>query len=111
MAHSKFYLTDASRIQKKYPLVRHLPVPRYVADKLIEIETLILDLNEESEKSASFSQAFTGTPAVLVSLMSNSLPEGSVNVYAYTVTTTGITVKTSANITAQVAVQAVYIEV
>jgi hypothetical protein len=109
MARTKFKLTDVSRIQKKYPLVRHLPVPRYVADKLVEIETLIIDLNQESEKSATFSEAFTDVPAVAVTLLTNSNPVGSVNVYAYTVSKTGITVRASADITAQVAVQAIYI--
>lgn len=109
MARIKFKITDVSRIQKKYPLVRHLPVPTYVADKLVEIETLIIDLNQENEKTATFSAAFTGMPAVAVTLLTNSSPVGSVNVYAYAVTTTDITVRASANITAQVAVQAIYI--
>ena len=109
MSRLRMKLRDESRIQKKYPLVKHVPVMRLVSDNIVEIENLLLDINEETEVIGTFTVPFSGIPAIAATLLTENSNVGSVNVYAYDITTTTVTIKTSAPITGKISVQAIYI--
>ena len=104
-------LRDLGRYQKKYPLVRNEPKQSLVSDSTIEMETRNIEILDSSQAAVIFEQPFTAGPNVVVGFISVDLLTfgGSVNVYATDITRFGCTVRTSADISGEISLQAIYI--
>jgi len=103
-------LADFGKYRKKYPLVRNLPKTKLIANTGYEIENIIHDVSVlEDTHVINFASPFTGIPSVVANFISIS-EHGNVNVYVLSISTTSVTVKTSAPVVGKIAVQAIYIE-
>ena len=104
-------LRDMGRYQKKYPLVRNEPRQSLVSDGAIEIETRVLALLDADTVMLNFETPFTAPPSVVASFIGVDTLTlgGGVNVYVTDVTRFGCTVRTSAPISGEIALQAIYV--
>ena len=110
MACNRVRVADLGKYRKKYPLVRNLPKTVYVSNTEPEIENIIHDVVTLSDTIViNFSTAFSGIPSVIANFISIS-DIGNVNVYVSSISTTAVTVRTSAPIIGKIALQAIYID-
>lgn len=79
-----------------------------MGNKPIEMGYIIVDLTETDTAAFTFSEPFSEIPNVMVGLLTVINGVGNSNLYTESVTKTGGILKSSAPITAKVAVQAVY---
>ena len=110
MACLKFELKDISRYQLQYPLTRSSENICMFSNSPLEAAHLTVDLIDSDQAQFKFKRPFTGIPGVIVGFLSLSPDIGNVNVYVESLTTEGGIIKTSAPITARVAVHALYNE-
>lgn len=101
---------DLNRYQIQYPLTKPDKRYRLTGNKPFEMGYILVDLVESDTANFSFSEPFSGIPNVMAGLLTADNAIGNVNVYTLSVSPSGGVLKTSAPITAKVAVQAVYFE-
>jgi len=106
----KFIEKDLSRYQIEYPLTRYKYNNSLTGDKPLEISYLTVDLVNSDTASFVFLEPFSGVPNVILGLVTVTDDIGNVNVYTESVSKTGGVLRSSAPITAKVAVQAMYTE-
>jgi hypothetical protein len=94
---------------KKYPTVRTLPRHEFISNKNLELENVIVELLETDTKTVIFDKPFSGAPSVIANFVSN-LPLPNANVFVESISTSQVIIRTSAPVTGQVHVQAMYIE-
>jgi hypothetical protein len=103
-------LRDLGRYQKKYPLIRNEPKTQLISDSTIEIETRIISITNSDSINVVFEKPFSAAPNVVAGFVDISFSGvGNVNVYTSDITTAGCTIRTSAVITGQISLQAMYI--
>tara|TARA_Y100000034_G_C6734745_1_gene325734 strand:+ start:331 stop:672 length:342 start_codon:yes stop_codon:yes gene_type:complete len=111
MAGVKFKRKDKNRWRKVYPFLRRKPVYAYCADKEVVMETGYIDYSNASSGTYSFTPGlFTGAPtitAISVDNLSNNT--ANVNVFVTAVSTTSVTIDSSALFTGRVHFHAIYI--
>lgn len=96
--------------RKKYGLVNNLQQNiQYVTNNNIEIESIIVEMLESSEKTVVFDTPFSGKPSVVANFVTVS-GEPNVNVYVDAITKSQAVIRTSAPITGQIHVHAIFIE-
>lgn len=107
MACSRTRIRELGR--KKYPVgVRTLPKYQFISNKNIEIENVIIEFLDSESETLVFEKPFSGTPSVVVNFVSGgSLP--IVNLFVESILTNQVIIRTSAPVTGQVHVQAMYI--
>lgn len=102
---------DANRFSKAYPYVRVPPTYRYTYDNIQEtnlgdasVRTLTLTYSNESSQTGTFSTAFTSVPNVSLGVSNDD-----VVAFITSLSTSQITVETSAPFTGTIYVTAVVI--
>lgn len=108
MSCNRIRIRDLGR--KKYPVsVRTLPRYEYISSKNVEIENLIVELLDSDTKTVVFDKPFSGVPSVVVNFVAiGSL--SNVNVFVESILPNQVVIRTSAPITGQIHVHAMYIE-
>jgi len=109
MAQLTMRLVDDARYSKNYPIVGQIKKPRYLANKELIMENILVNIIQAHEVTVSFEKPFPAAPAIAADFYTDSQPAGSVNVYITNVTTTSVTIETSADVTGKISIQAVYI--
>ena len=110
MAGIKFKKRDLNRFRKVYPFIREAPVESYMTDEAFIIEIGEVAFSDSSEVSYLFVETFTSAPAVAaISLDSESNNSANVNIFVSSVSTTGVTFKSSQNFTGKVSFHLVQI--
>lgn len=96
--------------RKKYPLVRqNTPRLAYITGTVLELESVIVDIQDANRVVVTFETPFTATPSVVASIITQA-PVGGANVYVESVSTTGAVIRTSALTTGKIHVHAMWIE-
>lgn len=85
---------NLNRWRKTYPSTRTAPV--YINSD--DVETAVLTFSNENSKTYGFLKNYSSAPVITATAASNQ----NVNVYITSVSTTNVTIKTSANITGDV---------
>lgn len=108
MTCNRTRLRDLGR--KKYPVgARTLPRYQFISNKNIEIENVIIEFLDSDTSTLVFDKPFSGIPSVVANFVSvGSLP--SVNLFVESILTDKVVIRTSAPVTGQVHVHAMYIE-
>lgn len=95
--------------RKKYSIVKTLPRFEYISNKNIEIENIIAEITEADTKIVIFDKPFSGIPSVVANFVSLSALPG-INVFVESASTVQAVIRTSAPVTGQIHIQAIYIE-
>ena len=100
---------NQNRFRKVYPGVRK----KAVFDTSSQIEAGKIIINDDTDGEYTFKKAFKEIPAVVVTVHDNGAASDSNNVAVtiYDLTITGFKVRCSANITAEVFIQAIEVTV
>ena len=96
MARTKFGKRDLNRFRKIYPGVRRTPREVLMTVNPTTVETATLSLNDSDSVTYSFEASFSSTPNVAAAC------DRDVNIYISNVTSSAVTVKTSAAITGNI---------
>lgn len=111
MANSFFKKKDKNRYRKVYPYIRKAPVYEYCSDVPVDIEVGEISYNNTDTGSYTFTSVFGSVPMITaISYDSESNNTANVNVYVHTVTTTSVTIKTSAPFTGKVQFHAIMVD-
>jgi len=110
MAKTVFKRKDRNRYRKVYPYIRKSPSYELCSDKEAEIEVGEISFSNSSTGTFTFASKFKGIP-IITAISYDSLNNGSadVNVYVDSVTTTSVTLKTSAPLTGIVQFHAIWV--
>lgn len=88
----KYY--DANRVRKTYPLVRLKPKPTEITNinaSGLNVEVAVIDYVNSSSETYTFVETYTAIPVIAVT------PESeNVNLYITALTTTSVTIESSA---------------
>jgi len=95
---------DANRRRKTYPYIRRVPVYRYQLDESMLIETASVSFSATDEVTYTFTTTFTSAPVVTL-----TAKDDNVNVYVSSVSTTSVTINSSAAFTGAVELHAIQI--
>lgn len=103
--------TSVSRLgRKKYGIVNNLQENiQYISNKNIEIENLIVEFLDNSTKTIVFDKPFSGVPSVVANFIASGLIP-NVNVYVESILPNQVVIRTSAPVSGQIHVHAMYIE-
>ena len=97
---------NQNRFRKTYPGVRKTAVDQALYPSKVEAGTITL--TNQSSGTYSFSYSYNKAPAVTVSVQTG-VGDGNVAAYVSAVSTTSVTIETSANVTGTVYVQVIEI--
>ena len=97
---------NQNRFRKTYPGVRKTAVDQALYPSKVEAGTITLA--NQSSGTYSFSYSYNKAPAVTVSVQTG-VGDGNVAAYVSAVSTTSVTIETSANVTGTVYVQVIEI--
>ena len=109
MAQLTMRLVDDARYSKNYPIVGQTIKPRYLANKELIMENILVNIVQAHKVTVAFEKPFPAVPAIAADFYTDSQPTGSVNVYIINVTPKEVTIETSADVTGKISIQAVYI--
>ena len=111
MGKAVFKRRDKNRFRKVYPYIRKVPVYEYCSSEDIEIEVGEISYNNSSSGTYTFTTVFKNAPMITaVSYDSESNGTADVNVYISSVSTSSVTIKTSAPFTGKVHFHAIRID-
>lgn len=109
MPCAKIRLADAGKYRKKYPHIRNVPKYVYASQKTLEIQSMLVDIVDSDVVTITFPEPFAGIPSVVANIMVYDALS-IVNVCVETASTTGVTVRTSAQTTGKITIHAMYAE-
>ena len=97
MAGTTLKKQDLNRLTKSYPFVRREPRYRYIADQPTRIESGTATFSGTDTATATFAEAYSTAPTVTASPLSDDIV-----VYVESVSTAGVTFRSSAPTSATV---------
>jgi hypothetical protein len=100
---------DMARLRRTYPFVRRKPRYAFKSDDIITFETAALTFTIADTGSHIFAETFTSAPIVTVTSVDTGT-NANVNVWVSQVTSSTITVRSSAIFTGEVHIHALLIE-
>lgn len=96
MAGTKFSKRNLNRFRKAYPFIREEPINSYLSTESVTLEVGKVTFNDTDSMSFVLTENFSSVPTVTaVSVDSLSNNSANVNIFVTSVTTTGITFKSS----------------
>lgn len=111
MGKASFKKRDKNRFRKVYPYLRKAPVYEYCTSSDVEIEVGEINFNNTDTGTHLFTSAFITAPMITaVSYDSSSNNSADVNIYISSVSTTSVTLKSSAPFTGKVHFHAIRVE-
>ena len=111
MGKASFKKRDKNRFRKVYPYIRKAPVYMYCSDVPVEIEVGEISYSASDTGTYTFTSTWLSAPLITaVSYDSESTGTADVNVYVSSVSTTSVTIKTSAPFTGKVHFHAIRVE-
>jgi len=111
MAKAFFKKKDKNRYRKVYPYLRKAPVWDYCSNVPVEMEVGEISYNDTNTGTYTFTSTFTNAPIITaISYDEYSNGTANVNVYIDSVSTTSVTLNTSANFTGTVHFHAIRVE-
>lgn len=111
MGKASFKRRDKNRFRKVYPYIRKAPVYEYCGPADLEVEVGEISYTNSNTGSYTFTSTFLSVPMITaVSYDSESNSTANVNVYIDSVSTTSVTIKTSAPFTGKVHFHAIRVE-
>ena len=111
MGKASFKRRDKNRFRKVYPYIRKAPVYEYCSPSDIEIEVGEITYTNADSGTYTFTSTFLNAPMITaISYDSESNGTANVNVYISAVSTTSVTIKTSAPFTGKVHFHAIRVE-
>ena len=111
MGKASFKRRDKNRFRKVYPYIRKAPVYEYCSPSDIEIEVGEISYSGSDTGTYTFESTFLTVPMITaISYDSESNNTANVNVYIDAVSTTSVTIKTSAPFTGKVHFHAIRVE-
>ena len=110
MAKATFKKKNRNRYRKVYPYIRKSPVYEYCSDKAMEMEVGEILFSDSDNETYTFTSTFDSAPIInSISVDGYSNGSANVNVYVESVTTTTVTIRTSAQFTGKVHFHAIRI--
>ena len=94
----KYY--DANRTRKTYPLLRLKPIETKIDSGGVKVELAIIDFNNSSSESYTFTGTYTSIPVVAATVENEN-----VNIFMTLLSTTTVTIESSAPFTGKVHLQ------
>ena len=111
MGKASFKRRDKNRFRKVYPYLRRAPVYEYCTDTDIEIEVGEITFNNTDTGTHTFTSVFLSAPMITaISYDSSNNSSANVNIYIDSVSTTSVTLKSSAPFTGKVHFHAIRVE-
>ena len=101
---------DIQRQKKIYPFSRRKPIYRLLSDQKINLEVATVSFNDEDTKVYNFTGTYSSAPVLSVGVKVPSDNFGIVNVYIHAISTTSVTLKSSAPFTGDVFIQVLEVE-
>ena len=103
MGKASFKRRDKNRFRKVYPYIRKAPVYEYCSPSDIEIEVGEISYSNSDTGTYTFTSTFLNAPMITaISYDSESNGTANINVYIDSVSTSSVTIKTSAAFTGKV---------
>ena len=111
MSKVSFKRRDKNRFRKLYPYIRKKPVYEFCSPAPMEMEVGELVFNNTDTGTYTFTSAFVSAPHITaISYDSESNSTANVNIYIESVSTTSVTIRSSAPFTGKVHFHAIRIE-
>jgi hypothetical protein len=102
---------NKNRYRKVYPYVRKAPAYQYCADTATEMEVGSIDFSNSDTGTYIFTSTFPTVPVITaISYDSESNNSADVNVYVESISTTSVTIRTSAAFTGKIQFHAIMVE-
>ena len=95
-----FKTRDTARLKKVYPITRQKPRYNLISEQAVIYEKATVSFVNSSGESYSFKESYDSPPPVSISVTTSD--EGLVNVYISTLTSSTITIESSAPFTGTV---------
>ena len=103
MGKASFKKRDKNRFRKVYPYIRKSPVYEYCSPVELEVEAGEITFSATDTGSYTFTSSFVTIPTITaISYDSTGGGGANVNVYIHALSTTSVTLKTSAAFTGKV---------
>jgi hypothetical protein len=99
MGKASFKKKDKNRFRKVYPYLRKAPVWEYCSPTKVEIEVGLISFNGTTTGTYTFTETFESVPRITAISVAKI---GNVNVWVTGVTTTYVTIETSAPFTGDI---------
>ena len=97
MGKASFKKKDRNRFRKVYPYIRKAPVWEYCSPTPFEIEVGKIYYQNTDTGTYTFTEIFTSVPTITaISVDINATPDADVNAFVTSITTSAVTIKTSA---------------
>ena len=111
MAGVKFKRKDKNRWRKVYPFLRRRPVYTFCANKEIGMETGFINYDNVATGTYTFTPGLFSAIPTLTAISIDNLSNNSanVNVFVTAISTTSVTIESSAPFTGRVHFHAIYI--
>ena len=111
MGKASFKRRDKNRFRKVYPYIRKAPVYEYCSKNDVEIEVGEISYSNSDTGTYTFESTFLTAPFITaVSYDSEGNATANVNVYISSVSTSSVTIKTSAPFTGKVHFHAIRVK-
>lgn len=101
---------DVQRQKKIYPFSRRKPIYRLLSDQKINLEVATVSFANEDTKVYNFTGTYSSAPVLSLGVKVPSDNLGIINVFIHTISSTSVTLKSSAPFTGDVFLQVLEVE-